>query len=190
MKARVPSGALVWQKLCTGAAREMAFEGVCPFSVCWVITDGKHRWKYLLVNRRKSGVYVALGLKGGFHSSYHANGTQHWKVGRAPVAKLEKGPPLEDVKGCIQIASSGSTIATKALTGYAEFKDAMADKIIYVDNRTFGPGVGASVYLVEPFAHGQIPLNTDQPSFFYLITHMVPWLAVVLTDQSRTRRTA
>jgi hypothetical protein len=168
----------------------MGFVGACPFSVCWVITDGKRRWKYLLINRRKSGIYVAMGLKGGIHSSYHADGTRHWKIGRKTISKLGNGPPLEEVKGCIQIASSGSTIETKALGDYAEFKDETADKIIYIDNRTFGPGVGASVYMVEPFAHGQIPLHTDQPSFFYLITHTVPWIAVVLTDQSRAKQTA
>jgi hypothetical protein len=190
MKARVPPSAVVWRELGKGPAQEMAFVGVCPFSACWVITDGKRRWKYLHINRRKSGIYVAMGLKGGFHSSYHADGTRHLKMGRKTITMLKKGPPLEEVKGYVQIASSGSTIETKALRGYAKVKGVSADMIIYIDNRTYGPNVGASVYIVEPFAHGKIPLHTDQPSFFYLITHTVPWLAVVLTDQSRAKQTA
>ena len=134
MKARIPPDALVLRQLGTGSAQQMAFEGVCPFSICWVITDGKRRWQYHLhINRRKSGIYVAIGLKGGFHSSYHADGTRHWKMGRKPLAQFDKGLPLEKVKGVfrLRLADRQSILAVLGIVDQPQPRHFFVIKLVH-----------------------------------------------------------
>ncbi len=78
-----------------------------------------------------------------------------------------------------------STIYSEALMdmGYSEFEDEPLEKVIYLDNRTFGPHLYANVYLVEPYHHGDVPLGTSGPAFIHIITHTIPWIMVEIADR-------
>jgi hypothetical protein len=183
-RARIPPGTKIWVELGKTYPAEVSFEARTDFKICWVITDGKRRWKYLWIIRRASGLYVAHTLPGGFHESYHADGTRHWKDQKGHEVSLGSGPPLDSFAGWLALSSSTSTITSEALDGYAEFEDEPVDKLIYLDNRTFGPYVHTVVHLVEPYRHAEVPLGIDQPFFLYLVTHTLPWLMITMADQS------
>jgi hypothetical protein len=38
------------------------------------------------------------------------------------------------------------------------------------------------VWLVEPFRHDRLPLMTDNPVHLHLITHTLPWLAILIYE--------
>lgn len=98
---------------------------------------------------------------------------------------LRKGPPLDQITGYVTLGNSSSDISTQALRGFSEFKDDQIDKIIYLDNRTFGPFVNTCIFLVEPYRHGEIPLHIHQPCFYYLITHTIPWVVVIIGEGTK-----
>jgi len=190
-RARIPNDAKVWLEVGTQMPKEVAYDARIPFSICWVITDGEHRWKYLWIKRRRSGVYLAHALPDGFHESYHADGTHHWKSADGNKQPLTNGPPLDSIHGFVALTSSSADIRPETLRRLelSEFEDEAidgrgekVDKIIYLDCRTFGPYAYSKIYLVEPFRHGQVPIDIDRPSHLYLVTHTVPWILVTITE--------
>ena len=183
-RARIPDEARIWVEVGANRPSEAAFEARTNFKACWVITDGTRRWKYLWIVRRASGLYIAHTLPGGFHESYHSDGTRHWKDQRGHETPLGSGPPLDAFSGWLALSSSSSTISSQALDGYSEFVDEPVDKLLYMDNRTFGPYVHTLVYLVEPYRHAEVPMSIDRPCFIYLITHTIPWIMISMADQS------
>ena len=55
-------------------------ESKTDFEVCFVITNGVIKRRFLWVTCRKSGFYFAFASKGGGHQSYHSDGTSHFKT--------------------------------------------------------------------------------------------------------------
>ncbi len=183
-RTRVPADAKILVEVGTPRPTETSFDARCPFSVCWVITDGQRKWKYLWINRRDTGLYVAHTLPGGFHESYHSSGQRHWADASGNRTALPQGPPLDAISGHIPLGNRGSNISTESLSrsGISEYNEEPIDKVIYLDNRTFGPWVNSTIFLVEPYKHGDIPMHTRHPCFYYLITHTNPWLVVTIYD--------
>jgi|ERR1039458_3539349 hypothetical protein len=184
VRARVPTDANVWVELGSQKPAEAGFEARCPFSICWVLTNGAKRVKFLWINRRETGVYVASTLPGGVHESYHSDGTRHLRSQSGLDMPMGKGPALDSISGYVALRNASIDISSDLLDMSAEFQDEPLDKVIYLDNRSFGPWVYVTVYLVEPFKHAAVPLHTEYPSFIYLITHTAPWILVSMSDGS------
>lgn len=188
-RARIPREAKILVEVGTSRPKETLYDAQLPFSICWVITDGTHRWKYLWIIRRKSGVYVAHTLPGGFHESYHADGTHHWKKEDGTTIPLSKGLPLDQLKAYVTLGTSSADIRSQTLVsmGLSEFADEAVDKLIYLDSRTFGPHAHTQIHLVEPFRHGEVPLHVDRPCHYFLVNHTIPWILVTISgDPNRT----
>ena len=186
VRARVPPDAKVWVELGTQKPSETSYEARCPFSICWVIANGAKRHKFLWITRRDSGVYVASTLSGGFHESYHPDGTRHLRGQNGLDIPMGKGPPLDAITDYVSLRNGSIDISSQLLDMSTEFQDEVINKVIYLDNRSFGPWVYFTVYLVEPFKHATVPVHTEYPSFIYLITHTTPWILVSMSDGSAT----
>jgi hypothetical protein len=98
---------------------------------------------------------------------------------------------LDQLKGAVAMRTSSSDISSEALSrgGYPEFKDEQADRLIYIDNRVLPNWIHTHVWLVEPFRHSEVPLIIEYPVDFHLVTHTLPWIAVLIyEDPKDTRR--
>jgi hypothetical protein len=154
------------------------------FKVCFVITNGIIRKKFLWISRRKSGFYIAFATPGGIHQSYHQDGKSHMKVGKSEkVSDLANRPPLDSIVDAHFVTSGGFLINDDALDllQLPEFKDEQIDRVIYLDNRLL-KGVSFQIWLVEPWKQAQVPLIMDKRAHMHLFTHTQPWLAIVLYD--------
>ena len=135
---------------------------------------------------RKTGVYVASGMPGGFHTSYHSDGRFHWRS-RDPkfTERFEDKPPLSQLSAPIMVQSGTSAIDDNALELFnlSEFTDESTNVVIYLDNRILAPYIYYHVWVVPPFRHGQVPLHLDRPAYLHLVTHTNPWIQTVIYEQ-------
>jgi hypothetical protein len=183
-RAAITEDAKIFLEVGAERPKEMGYEARIPFSICWVITDGVHCWKYLWIKRLKSGVYVAHTLPGGFHESYHSDGRRHWRQQGGTTLPLPDGPPLDSITGVVPLHRCAGSVRPGDLLriGSPEFKDDPVDKLIYIDSRRFGPYALAEVYLVEPFKHGEVPLHIGHPWHLYLVSHTIPWILITIGE--------
>lgn len=153
------------------------------YRVCFVVTNGKRRRKFLWITRRTSGLYIAFAGPGAMHQSYHRDGKSHWKLNGQKLHDVNNLPPLDSVKGVVHVTNASFRISDDVLDGFEfpDFNDEPVDELVYIDNRRIA-GVNFSVSLVEPWDHAQLPIFRDYPSQIHLTTHTNPWLAVVLHD--------
>ena len=66
-----------------------------------------------------------------------------------------------------------------------EFGDEEIDRVFYLDNRRLPDYLYYEVWLVEPFKQSDIFLNTDKPVHLHLLTHTLPWIAVLIYEDRR-----
>ena len=153
------------------------------YRVCFVVTNGLRRVKFLWITRRSSGLYFAFAAPGGMHHSYHKDGKSHWKLNDDVVQDLKNLPPLDSVKGAVQVTSGSFRLSDDALDGFQlpEFADEQVDELVYLDNRR-SENISFDVWLVEPWQQAQVPLIRDWPAQLHITTHTVPWMAVVIYD--------
>jgi hypothetical protein len=121
MKAKIPPEAPLWVELGSTTPGEVSFEAKEPYSIAVVITNGKIRRKFVYINRRRMGIYVAHGRPGGFHESYHADGKRHWKFKGIDeetqkeeefVIDLPSGPPLDQLTNLIGLHNATQSFLT------------------------------------------------------------------------------
>lgn len=174
--------------------REVAFEAKPSYSIVIAITNGKIKRKFLHINRRPSGIYIAHAYPGGFHESYHSDGRRHYKgtgidentkLRKKFVHNLEADVPLDRLTGFVTMRHATSVVSNRALKGYPKFRDSEGpfDKVVYLDNRSLPEAINYHVVLVEPFRHASIPFHTDWPLYYQLFTRCVPWIALLTYEQ-------
>jgi len=194
MKARVPTGVPVLVELGKKPPLTTDYQAKTPYKILIVITNGKTKRKFLHITRRKSGVYIAHGYPGGFHESYHSDGTRHIKgEGKNQLKQkyekftwsLKKRSPLDTLHGFVRMRNATASISNRALRGYARFRDSDGpfNKIVYLDTRTLPESINYEVVLVQPFLHSKIPLILTWPCYFQLFTHCLPWIALIIYEQ-------
>jgi hypothetical protein len=194
MRAKIPSDVPLLIEIGTSRPQEVQYRAKQPYSILILITNGKIRRKFLHINRRRSGIYIAHGREGGFHESYHLDGKRHWRgkgINEETGSEedfgydLPTGPPLAKLTGYVTLHNATAVVANNALRGYAQFKerDGPYDKIVYLDNRSLPEAVSYDVVLVEPFRHGEIPFITSWPLHVQLFTRCVPWIALLIYEQ-------
>lgn len=194
MKAKVPTDVPLLVELGSKYPTEVDCKAKEPYSIVILITNGKRRRKFLHINRRNTGIYIAHGYKGGFHESYHMDGTRHWKgkeineeTGKEEdfKIKLPKGPPVSQIQRFFRLHNATAVIRGRALSGFTAFKETEGpfDKIVYLDSRSLPEAINYEIILVEPFRHGLIPFTTSWPLHFQLFTRSIPWIALLIYEQ-------
>lgn len=194
MRARVPKDVPLLVELGSRRPGEVAFEAKTPYNLVIVITNGKIKRKFLHINRRASGMYVAHGMPGGLHESYHSDGKRHYKgkgidekTGNEKkfIHKLPAGVPLDRLTGFVRMQNATAAVSDRALKGYARFLDSEGpfDRVVYLDNRSLPEAINYEVILVEPFRHATIPFLTDWPVHLQLFTRCLPWIALLIYEQ-------
>lgn len=184
-KAPIPSNASILVEVGTDRPTETSYEAVDTYQICWVITNGDLRRKYLWINRRPSGFYIALGMPRGIHTTYHQDGKRHWKIGSGGQrTDLKNGLPFDSLSGAVLVQNATTSITDDTLDDWelAEFNDEDIDRVFYLDNRQLPDYLYYEVFLVEPFKHSEISLHTDKPVHFHLLTHTLPWIAVLIYE--------
>jgi len=201
MKAKIPPDAPLLVEIGSARPIEVSFDDKEPYSIAIVITNGSRRCKFVHINRRKSGVYVAHSLEGSSHESYHSDGKRHWKMkgideetGREDevITDLPSGPPLDQLKGFVRFRNATTVLDSAFLENFSEFvdSDGTFDKIVYLDSRCLPSAINYQVILVEPFRHGLIPFYSAYPCHFQLFTRCLPWIALLIYEQwPKTKRT-
>src|SRR5690348_14102122 len=151
-RAKIPSEAKIWIELGTARPSEAGFDPFGPFQMLWVITNGSTRRKFLWVVMRKTGLYVASGAPDSLHTSYHVDGTFHWKLRKQKLHSSRK-PPLREISEPVIIQNATTNVGDEALEGFelAEFSDQPVDAVIYLDNRMLPQYVSYEVLAVPPF---------------------------------------
>jgi hypothetical protein len=190
-RASIPADAKVLVELGTKRPDLVPYDPLVPFEMLWVVTNGKIRRKFLWVTFRNTGIYVASGSPESLHTSYHTDGTLHWKR-KDDVFSSQKRDPLEQLKEPVLIQSGTTSIANDALEAFEmrEFRDHPVDSVLYLDNRVLPQYICHHVYAVPPFRHGDIHLINDWPASFHLVTHTNPWIAVVIYEQTERPKRA
>lgn len=188
-RARVPKDARIFFEVGTDHPSEVDYDPFEPFKILWVVTNGKVRRNFLWVTIRKTGIYVAFGGSGNMHTSYHTDGTLHWKS-KDHAEKFEQRPPLPNIPGPVLIQSGTTVIANEAFNAFklTTFEDKPVDRVIYLDNRMLPEAVYYHVWAVPPFMHGEVPLLTKHPAHIHVITHTNPWIEVVIYEQGKRKR--
>jgi hypothetical protein len=194
MKAKIPPDVPLLVELGLARQEEVAFDAQEPYSIAIVITNSSTRRKFVYINRKKSGIYIAHGSAGSFHESYHPDGKRHWKFtgineetgsDYEEVSDLPSGPPLDQLTGFLRLQTATAVLSDDFLGNFSEFaeRDGPFDKIVYLDSRALPKAVNYEVILVEPFRHGLIPFHTDWPCHFQLFTRCLPWIALLIYEQ-------
>jgi hypothetical protein len=188
-RTRVPHDAKIYIELGATRPTEMAFDSFGPFKILWVVTNGCVQRNFLWVTIRSTGIYVAFGGPVGVHTSYHSDGTFHWKTDDGYTIDLQPKPPLPDILEPILIQSATSIIRDDVLDQFelTNFTDQPVDRVIYLDNRMLPEAIYYHVWVVPPFRHGDVPLMTEHPAHLHLITHTNPWIEVIIYEQGRRR---
>jgi hypothetical protein len=189
-RARIPGDGKILVELRSERPSEMGYDPFAPFSMLWVVTNGVVRRKFLWVTVRKTGIYVAHAGPDSFHTSYHTDGTVHWKSKKHRLS-VGARPPLPAITEPVLVQNASTAITDEALERFqlARFEDQTADTVIYLDNRMLPDWLYYQVWAVPPFRHSQIPLMTDQPAHIHLVTHTYPWIGVVIYEQGERRKT-
>jgi hypothetical protein len=187
-RARVPQNSNVLVELGGKYPTEVGYDPFVPFEILWVITNGQMRKKFLWIAIRKSGIYVADGTPFNVHTSYHTDGTFHWKIKKRKQV-FDKIPALPDIPKPILIQNASTSIDDDYLVSFnfANFEDRLVDEIIYLDNRKLPNGINYHVWAVPPFRHGEIPLHTDNPAYIHIITHTNPWIEVIIYEEGKRK---
>jgi hypothetical protein len=187
-RAKVPVDAAVLIELGTQRPLEVAFAPFVPFQILWVVTDGKVQRKFLWVTVRKTGIYVASGGPHSTHTSYHRDGTFHWKVKnhKQPIGRRH---PLPEIPEPVLIQNATTMITDQALALFelAKFNDQAVDKVVYLDNRMLPDAIFYQVWAVPPFRHYAVNLLTEWPAQIHVVTHTNPWIEVVIYEQGNRR---
>ncbi len=190
--ARIPQDAKIYIEVGATRPNEMAFDFFQPFKILWVVTNGRVQRNFLWLTIRGTGIYVAFGGPVGVHTSYHSDGTFHWKTddGNTTI-DLKPKPALPDIPGPILVQSATGVIRDDALNRFelTNFTDQPVDRVIYLDNRMLPEAIYYHVWVVPPFRHGDVPLMTEHPAHLHLITHTNPWIEVIIYEQGRRRDT-
>src|SRR5262249_29500203 len=191
---KVPADVPLLSEVGSGRPDQVAFDAKEPYNIAIVITNGSIRRKFVYINRKRSGIYIAHGLPGGFHESYHSDGKRHWntkgineETGKEEefVTDFPSGPPLDQFTGSQRLHNSTTVVSDDFLENFSEFaeSDGPFDKIVYLDTRAFPEAINYEVILVEPFRHGLIPFLTQWPVHFQLFTRCLPWIALLIYEQ-------
>ena len=185
-RAKVPRDTRIFVEVGAQRPEEVSFDPFGPFEVLWVITNGRIERQFIWLTARKTGIYVAFGGPEGFHLSYHTDGTVHWKVARQKLHS-QKRQPLLKITDPSEIQSATVVINDEALArfGLKKFTNKPVDSVIYLDNRMLPEAIYYQVWIIPPFKHGDVPLMTDQPAHFHLLTHTVPWVGVFIYEQGK-----
>jgi hypothetical protein len=188
-RAPIPGNAKILVEVGSNRPSEMGYDPFAPFRMLWVITNGVVRRKFLWVTIRKTGIYVAHAGPDSLHTSYHTDGTVHWKL-RKQKLSVGTRPALPNISEPILVQSASMAITDEVLDKFqlAKFEDQTADTVIYLDNRMLPGGLHYQVWAVPPFRHSEIPLMTDQPAHIHLVTHTCPWIEVVIYEQGTRRK--
>ena len=195
MRAKIPTDAPLLIEVGTRQRPvEVEYSAKEPYSILILIANGKIRRKFLHINRRGSGIYIAHGFPGGWHESYHSDGKRHRRgsgINEETAVEedfgydLPSGPPLDELTGYFTLQNATAVVSNRALRGYPRFKewDGPFDKIVYLDNRSLPEAVSYDVVLVEPFRHGKIPFITTWPLHVQIFTRCIPWIALLIYEQ-------
>jgi len=185
---RVPKDAKVLFEIGNSRPYEVDFEPYGPFKILWVVTNGEIRRNFLWVTVRKTGIYVAFGGPLPAHTSYHTDGTFHWKV-KGQKVHSEARPPLRDIGEPQLIQSATAVISDHVLSGFdlSTFGDEPVDRVVYLDNRVLPDAISYHVWAVPPFRHGAVPLFAHEPAHIHIITHTNPWIQVVIYEQGKRK---
>lgn len=155
-----------------------------PYRIAWVITNGRDKKHFLWISVRKTGIYVASGMPGGFHTSYHKDGRFQWRAKKVSLdQRFEDRPPLHLLKEPILIQNATSAISDEILSSFelSEFNEnEPANEIIYIDNRVMSQSISYNVWAVPPNLHHKVFLFPDSPVQFYMTNHTVPWIVVAI----------
>jgi hypothetical protein len=183
-RAKIPIDGNILVELGQTRPLEVGYDAFSPFQILWVITDGTVQHNFIWITRRESGIYVAFGGPGGLHTSYHTDGTFHWKVEGQSI-DLSPHPPLNDLRAPVLIQSATTAVNTETLNSFelTSFTDKPVDRVIYLDNRMLPSALYYHVWLVPPFSHGEVPLMSDHPAHVHLVTHTLPWIEVIIYEQ-------
>jgi hypothetical protein len=154
----------------------------------WVVTNGREGRNLLWVIVRKTGIYVASGGPGSLHSSYHSDGTFHWKL-KGRKLTSETKPPLLGISEPLLIQNGTRVITDEALEHFelARFRDKPVDRVVYLDNRMLPDAIAYHVWVVPPFRHSAVPLITEWPAQIHVVTHTTPWIEVVIYEQGNRK---
>lgn len=187
-RAKVPREATILVELGSRRPMEVAYDPFCPFRILWVVTNGKTRRNFLWVTVRKTGIYVAFGGPGHAHTSYHADGSFHWRANGHTV-RFEKKPPLPTIEQPILIQNATAGITDEVLRRFdlTEFADHPVDRVVYLDNRVLPDAISYYVWAVPPFRYADTPLLTEHPAHIHVATHTSPWIQVVIYEQGQRR---
>jgi hypothetical protein len=185
-RAKISDHAKILVELGKTRPLEMGFDPFGPFKILWVITNGVFLRNFIWVKVLKTGIYVALGVPGGSHTSYHTDGTFHWKTNGRTVLK-DRRHPLPDIPEPVLIQNGTTSLDNETLDGFelTEFGNQPVDRVVYLDNRMLPDWVWHQVWAVPPFRHGDVPLLTDHPAHIHLITHTNPWIQVVIYEPEK-----
>jgi hypothetical protein len=187
-RALVPKDAKIYVELGTKYPTEVDYDPFIPFEILWVITNGKLHRKFLWVTIRKTGINVADGTPFNFHTSYHTDGTFHWKI-KDHKTTFDKRPPLHNINEPVIIQTASTSITDGSLDrfGLTNFEGRLVDKILYLDNRMLPDWIYYHVWAVPPFRHGDVPLHTDNPAHIHIITHTNPWIEVIIYENGKRK---
>jgi hypothetical protein len=185
-RASIPQNAKLYVELGTRRPETVSYDPILPFEMFWVVTNGKIRRKFLWVTYRKTGIYVASGMPESSHTSYHTDGTFHWKTSKNHVLSKQQKSPLDKIQQPVLIQNGATSITDEALELFEmrEFKDHPVDSVLYLDNRVLPESIAYHVYAVPPFQHGDIHLMIDWPASLHVVTQTNPWIAVVIYEQT------
>jgi hypothetical protein len=183
-RALIPPDAKILVELRKDRPLEVSYNAFGPFKILWVITDGAVQHNFLWITVRKTGIYVAFGGPGGIHTSYHTDGTFHWKVNKQSI-DLTPRPPLIELRAPVLIQNATAVVNTEALKGFelTSFINKPVDRVIYLDNRMLPESLHYEVWLVPPFRHGDVPLITEYPAHIHIVTHTLPWIQVIIYEE-------
>jgi len=187
-QASIPPEAAILVEVGSHRPHKVAFDAFGPFKILWVITNGTTRRNFLWITLRKTGIYVAFGGPNHMHTSYHTDGSFHWKADNH-VVELGQRPPLPDIPKPVLIQSATTVVTDETLDRFdlASFEDGPVDRVIYLDNRMLPEALQYEVWAVPPFKHGTVPLMTEYPAQIHIATHTIPWLKVIIYEQGPRR---
>jgi len=180
----IPSGARILVELGATAPTETTYDAFRPFELAWIITNGSIQRVFLWVTLRRTGIYVAFGGPGNVHTSYHTDGRFHWKIGKV-TQELGRKPRLPNIPRPVLIQNATTAITNDALDRFelADFGHRPVDRVIFMDNRMLPDALHYDVWVVPPFRHGDVPLNTEWPAHIHIATHTNPWIELVVYEQ-------
>jgi hypothetical protein len=187
-QASIPPEAAILVEVGSHRPHKVAFDAFGPFKILWVITNGTIRRNFLWITLRKTGIYVAFGGPIHMHTSYHTDGSFHWKVDDH-VVEFGQRPSLPDIPEPVLIQSGSTFVTDETLDRFdlTSFEDGLVDRVIYLDNRMLPEALHYDVWAVPPFKHGTVPLMTDYPAQIHITTHTIPWLEVIIYEQGPRR---